>query len=57
MVRLLFIAMSYSALSIGRYASKVFTAKVRFLRFYNRVLTAAEIAANYAIDKERFNLP
>lgn len=27
------------------------------LRFYNRALTAAEIAANYAIDKERFNLP
>ena len=24
---------------------------------YNKVLTAAEIAANYAIDKERFNLP
>lgn len=27
------------------------------IRFYNRVLTAAEIAANYAVDKERFNLP
>lgn len=24
---------------------------------YSRALTAAEIAANYAIDKERFNLP
>lgn len=26
------------------------------VRLYNRVLTAAEIAANYAVDKERFNL-
>lgn len=27
------------------------------IRVYNRALTAAEIAANYAIDKARFNLP
>jgi len=27
------------------------------LRFYNRALAADEIAANYAIDQERFNLP
>ena len=27
------------------------------IRCYNRVLTQAEIAANYAIDKARFNLP
>lgn len=27
------------------------------VRFYDRQLTAAEISANYAIDKERFNLP
>ena len=27
------------------------------VRLYSRVLTAAEIAANYAIDKERFGLP
>ena len=27
------------------------------IRVYNRELTAAEIAANYAIDKARFNLP
>jgi hypothetical protein len=26
-------------------------------RLYSRALTAAEIAANYAIDKQRFNLP
>ena len=31
--------------------------KVRYSRIYSRALTAAEIAANYAIDKERFNLP
>ena len=27
------------------------------LRIYSRALTAAEIAHNYKIDKERFNLP
>jgi hypothetical protein len=27
------------------------------IRIYSRALTAAEIAANYAIDKARFNLP
>ena len=27
------------------------------LRVYNRALTASEIAANYAVDKTRFNLP
>lgn len=27
------------------------------IRVYNRILTDAEIAANYAIDKARFNLP
>ncbi len=27
------------------------------LRLYSRAITAAEISANYAIDKERFNLP
>ena len=27
------------------------------LRVYSRALTADEIAHNYAIDKERFNLP
>jgi hypothetical protein len=26
-------------------------------RIYSRALTSAEIAANYAIDKARFNLP
>ena len=27
------------------------------LRLYNRQLTDAEVAANYAVDKARFNLP
>ena len=31
--------------------------KVFAIRLYSRALTAAEIAANYAIDKARFNLP
>ena len=30
---------------------------IHSLRLYSRALTAAEIAANYAIDKERFGLP
>ena len=31
--------------------------KVHRIAFYSRALTASEIAANYAIDKARFNLP
>ena len=34
-----------------------FTGRVAALRVYARALTADEIAANYAIDKARFNLP
>lgn len=30
---------------------------IHSIRIYNRALTAAEIAANYAVDKARFNLP
>ena len=30
---------------------------IKSVRVYNRVITAAEIAANYAVDKARFNLP
>lgn len=33
------------------------TAKAHAFRLHGRVLTAAEIAANYAVDKARFNLP
>ena len=42
---------------INRYGSYYFTGTVRFIRLYSRALTASEIAANYAIDKARFNLP
>ena len=31
--------------------------KMYCMRLYSRALTAAEIAANYAVDKARFNLP
>ena len=33
------------------------TCSLRNIRLYSRALTADEIARNYAIDKERFNLP
>jgi hypothetical protein len=41
------------------YSPKEYTllGRVFNLRIYSRALTAAEIAANYAIDKARFNLP
>lgn len=45
---------------IGRRYSggaNYFKGKVHALRLYSRTLTASEIAANYAIDKARFNLP
>ena len=41
--------------STGLYRPSVCT--VYCVRIYSRVLTAAEVAANYAIDKKRFNLP
>ena len=31
--------------------------RINYMRIYSRALTAEEIAANYAIDKVRFNLP
>ena len=34
-----------------------FIGKIFSIRIYNRALTAADIAYNYAIDKARFNLP
>lgn len=34
-----------------------FKGSIHSIRIYNRQLTAAEIAANYAVDKERFGLP
>ena len=38
-------------------STRPFFGEVCNLRLYSRALTAAEISANYAIDKERFNLP
>ena len=40
-----------------RYGSWTFAGSLRFIRIYDRMPTADEFAANYAIDKERFNLP
>lgn len=40
-----------------RAATFTFGGVIHSIRFYNHALTAEEIAANYAIDKERFNLP
>ena len=42
---------------IGTDNSSYAGAEVFAFRVYSRALTAEEIAANYAIDKERFNLP
>lgn len=38
------------------YANYPFKGKVRSIRVYSRALTAAEVAANYAIDARRFSL-
>lgn len=35
----------------------LWTGKIYSIRYYNRVLTDEQLDANYAIDKERFNLP
>ena len=42
---------------IGGTAEANRAIKLHCIRIYNRVLTDAEIAANYAIDRRRFNLP
>lgn len=41
----------------GGYNSMPFFGEIFNIRIYSRELTAEEIAANYAIDKARFNLP
>ena len=41
----------------GYASDRCFSGKFHCCRIYNRALTAAEIAANYAVDKARFNLP
>lgn len=42
----------------GRYAGNLaFVGGIHCIRLYSRTLTDAEVAANYAVDKERFGLP
>ena len=41
----------------SNYSSWNFVGEYYSVRLYSRALTAEEIAANYAIDKARFNLP
>ena len=48
----------YSPPVLGAYAAQAAIGiKIKALRIYGRVLTEAEMFANYAIDKARFNLP
>ena len=45
---------------IGYYSNKdtyAFVGEICSVRLYSRAITSAEVAANYAIDKARFNLP
>ena len=49
--------MSYSAIGRGGWGNWYFKGNIFCVRIYNRSITADEIAANYAIDRERFNLP
>lgn len=44
-------------LRIGRTHNTFMNARFHSIRIYSRALTAEEIAHNYAVDKERFNLP
>ena len=41
----------------GRSGAKRLIGRIHCIRLYNRALTDAEVAANYAVDKERFGLP
>lgn len=41
----------------GYGANRFLKATIRSIRVYSRALTNAEVAANYAADKERFGLP
>lgn len=47
---------TFDLLSIGGYNGGSCNVKCLSIRYYSRALTAAEIAANYAVDKARFNL-
>lgn len=43
--------------SVRLFGGRLFSGLACEVRFHSRALTAAEIAANYAVDKVRFNLP
>lgn len=45
------------AIALGSNSAYNVDGSIYSVRCYSRALTAAEIAANYAVDKERFNLP
>ena len=47
----------HGSLPFNLYAGTSKPVKLYGIRLYNRALTASEIAANYAVDKARFNLP
>ena len=44
----------FGILPSGNYSH--FLGRIYFARLYRRALTPAEIAANYAVDKERFGV-
>ena len=47
-----------AGVGLGQYPARgIAVADIYCIRFYNRILTADEIAANYAADKARFGLP
>jgi hypothetical protein len=54
-------SLSSATITLGAFsellANYITYSKMFNIRFYNRSLTDSEKAANYAIDKERFNLP
>ena len=43
--------------TLNKKGSTYAAARIHAIRLYSRALTAEEIAANYAVDKQRFNLP
>ncbi len=49
--------LNQNTLGRGYWADNIFLGHIYCVRLYSRALAADEIAANYAIDKERFNLP
>ena len=46
----------YNAPSVSQFSGYKLDGEIYSVRIYSRALTAAEIAANYAVDRARFNL-